>query len=155
MFVGQQCQILYGSRRRIYVSINKRTISLDVKLSDTVGSIKVLIEEKEGIPQDEQRLVFGNRQLKTQYSLSDYGIQKDETLNLVQTMEVFVKTLVGDLKIFGLMVAPSDTIGDVKAMIRETEGISPNEQRLIFAGKQLDNEHTISDYKILKEVCLL
>ena len=145
---------VFGSRRRIYVSINKRTISLDVKLSDTVGSIKALIEEKEGIPQDEQRLVFGNRQLKTQYSLSDYGIQKDETLNLVQTMEVFVKTLVGDLKIFGLMVAPSDTIGDVKAMISETEGISPNEQRLIFAGRQLDNEHTISDYEILKESML-
>lgn len=145
---------LASERIEIYIkTLTGLTITLSTNQNNTISSLKDQMQEKEGIPPHQQRLIFAGKELENDRTLAYYGIQNQSILHITlwvesarETIEISIKTLTG--KSIKLMVSPIETMKSIYEKIQDKEGIPPDQQLLVFAGKQLQDEHTVKESNI-------
>jgi len=111
-----------------------------------------MLQERIGIPSDRQRLIFGGKQLETTRTLLDYCIQTDSTLFLLlgwlsQEPTMYVQTLDGKRRTLSIS-CPDPTVMDLKHQIEESVKVPSSQQRLIFAGRLMDDAAPASRYGV-------
>ena len=147
---------------RLFISPQEgRPISLQVEPTFPIKYVKMKIQEQNGMPVDEQFLMFSGGVLRNDYTIGDYGIGDEKTLYLVSFLPdpavkhpgrspdeilVSVKDLIGHT--FQVFTFPSDTLKVLKQKYAEVTGIPPDQQIMIFDGRQLYDEGTLADYHI-------
>ena len=141
----------YYKKIKIYVSMNKITIILNVEETDKIIDIKNKIEKNEGILPHEYILVFNDKILEELKTIDDYNIKEGDIIKLYKCSlkQIFVKTFTGRCLI--LNIQQSYTIDYVKELISHKLGISNSQIRLVFNGETLEDNKTLYYYNIPKE----
>uniref|UniRef100_UPI00398E6E65 uncharacterized protein isoform X1 n=1 Tax=Pristiophorus japonicus TaxID=55135 RepID=UPI00398E6E65 len=128
-------------------------IELEIDPSIQVSTLKMKISEKTGVPKFQQRLVVQNGssvELKDDRRLSDYSVYPSDGIMLIvkneERIQIFLKNDKG--KISTHEVLPSETVKAFRARVQRQEGVTPNQQRLMYEGKQLEDGRSLSDYNI-------
>ncbi|XP_072104141.1 polyubiquitin-like [Mobula birostris] len=126
---------------------------LDVDPSIQVSTLKMKIQEKTKVPILQQRLMVQNGQsveMQDQRSLSYYNLSPSPTVMLLvrkeESMQIFLLNDKGKTSTYDVM--PSESVQNFKARVHRQEGVRPDQQRLVYEGKQLEDGRLLSDYNI-------
>ena len=134
-----------------------RTFLIEVDGSDSIENVKAKIQNKEGIPRGQQRLIFAGKEQDDERTLDACSVQSGSTLYLLLNQDDGGMTLSieqGSGGTFTARAHSTDLIADVKARIEAGADIPVGEQQLLWSGKELVDTRTLGDYGIRAEATL-
>ncbi|XP_077251977.1 polyubiquitin-like [Tasmannia lanceolata] len=138
------------------ISSTGKKVTLEVMSGDTVQNVKAKIQEKEGIPSEQQTLIYAGRSLEDSQTLGAYNIPIEATLNIAirprEEMQIFIKMPTGES--IALDVKAWYTVRVIKDMIESMVGVLSNKHRLVYSGKQLEDHRTLLEYNIQRKATL-
>lgn len=140
--------VIFSKQQIFVVTLSGKTIALDVATSDTIESVKVAIQCKEGIPAGFQVLSFAGRQLANSATLNDCSIQKGSSLHLLLRLSggFSVKIVFVDGNEWTVDASLDDSIEDIKRNIENLRAFPIDQQRLELNNVKLDNKKTLRFY---------
>ena len=145
-------------------TLSGETLTVNVPSSGTVDDVARAVQIQNGEPPERQRLVYAGKELEPGKKLTGYGTSNGSVIHLVTRLSsenpplpassilLYVKTLTG--KTYNITIPSSSTVLDVKKEVEKQEGIEVKSQRLIFAGKQLEDGKLLSDYNVQRQSTL-
>ena len=126
--------------------------ALGVHSNDSIANLKNKIKDKKGFPVEEQRISYRGEVLNDDRTVRDYNIQNQSVLNLIVQGKlkypVEITILTAARKRIILAVNAIDSISEAKLKIQDITGVPPHKQILFYAGIELENTHTITDFTI-------
>ncbi|KAJ3690518.1 hypothetical protein LUZ61_019682 [Rhynchospora tenuis] len=137
------------SKMRVFVKLfGEKIVPFMVESKQTVGSLKEMIQDAEGISTDTMSLKFDNKELGDSQTLANRNIQEGSTLVVGSRVDIriYIKTWEG--KTIIIDTKKSETVSNLKRIISDQEGIALHKQNLIFDGNQLDDNCILADCNI-------
>ncbi|XP_077251973.1 polyubiquitin-like [Tasmannia lanceolata] len=130
-----------------------KKVTLEVMSGDTIQTIKAMIQEKEGIPLEQQTIIYAGRSLEDNQTLAAYNIPMESTLHVFirpnEVMQIFIQIPTRERIL--LDVKTWYTVQYIKAMIESMVDIPSDQQRLVHSGKHLEDHRTLLEYNIKRE----